>query len=123
VYNVLYVVGDVCADGFGGQARSKDACLLFNILHCEEPVGFLAKAARVVRPSGAVLIIHWRWNPATPRGPSLDIRPKPGRIVEWAAQNGLLKGAGPAIDLPPWHGFHSKGDCAPFVWMPWRQRV
>jgi len=25
-------------DGFGGEAGSKDACLLFKILHCEEPV-------------------------------------------------------------------------------------
>jgi SAM-dependent methyltransferase len=34
-HNVLYFVGDVFADGFGGEAGSKDACLLFNILHCE----------------------------------------------------------------------------------------
>src|SRR6266581_7106682 len=37
VYNVRYVVRDVFADGFGGEAGSKDVCLLFNILHCEEP--------------------------------------------------------------------------------------
>jgi SAM-dependent methyltransferase len=55
VWNVLYVVGDVFADGFGGGAGSKDACLLFNILHCEEPVRLLAEAARLVRPGGAVL--------------------------------------------------------------------
>ena len=33
-YKVLYVVRDVFADGFGGEAGNKDACLLFNILHC-----------------------------------------------------------------------------------------
>jgi len=49
-YNVLYVVRDVFVDGFGGEAESKDACLLFNILHCEEPLRLLAEAARVVRP-------------------------------------------------------------------------
>jgi SAM-dependent methyltransferase len=48
-YKVLYIVRDVFADGFGGEAGSKDACLLFNILHCEEPVRLLAEAARVVR--------------------------------------------------------------------------
>jgi SAM-dependent methyltransferase len=32
--NVVYVVRDVFADGFGGEAGGKDACLLFNILHC-----------------------------------------------------------------------------------------
>ena len=45
-YKVLYVVRDVFADGFGGGAGKKDACLPFNILHCEEPVRLLAEAAR-----------------------------------------------------------------------------
>ena len=102
-YNVLYVVRDVFVDGFGGEAESKDACLLFNILHCEEPVRLLAEAARVVRPGGAVLAIHWRHDPATPRGPNLDIRPKPEQIVRWAKQTGLLEAEGPLIDLPPRH--------------------
>jgi SAM-dependent methyltransferase len=102
-YNVVYVVRDVFADGFGGEGGSKDGCLLFNILHCEEPVRLLAEAARVVRPGGVVLVIHWRCDPATPRGPSMDIRPQPGRIVEWAEASGLLETEGPTIDLPPWH--------------------
>jgi SAM-dependent methyltransferase len=51
-HNVVYVVRDVFVDGFGGEAGSKDACLLFNILHCEEPVRLLAEAARVVGPGG-----------------------------------------------------------------------
>jgi SAM-dependent methyltransferase len=102
-YNVGYLVRDVFADGFGGEAGSKDACLLFNILHCEEPVKLLAEAARVVRPGGVVLVIHWRCDPATPRGPSMEIRPRPEEIVEWAARTGLLEAEGPPIDLPPWH--------------------
>jgi SAM-dependent methyltransferase len=101
--NVLYVVGDVFADGFGGEAGSKDACLLFNILHCEEPVRLLAEAARVVRPGGAVLVTHWRYDPVTPRGPNLEIRPRPEQVVGWAKETGLLEAEGPAIDLPPWH--------------------
>src|ERR1035437_9788294 len=102
-WNVLYMVGDVFADGFGGDVGSKDACLLFNILHCEEPVRLLAEAARVVRPGGAVLVIHWRYDPATPRGPSLEIRPRPEQIAGWARETGLLEVEGPATDLPPWH--------------------
>jgi SAM-dependent methyltransferase len=102
-YNILYVVRDVFVDGFGGEAGSNDACLLFNILHCEEPVKLLAEAARVVRPGGAVLVIHWRYDAATPRGPSLEIRPRPERIIGWAEQTGLLQVEGRMIDLPPWH--------------------
>ncbi len=101
--NVMYVVRDVFAAGFGGEAECKDACLVFNILHCEEPVKLLAEAARLVRLGGIVLVIHWRFDPATPRGPSMEIRPRPERIVEWAEQTGLLEVEGPVIDLPPWH--------------------
>ena len=102
-YNVVYAVRDVFADGFGGERASKDACLLFNILHCEEPARLLAKAAQVVRPGGAVLVIHWRCDPATPRGPNMEIRPRPEQIASWAMETGLLEAEGPVIDLPQWH--------------------
>jgi len=103
VCNLVGEVRDVFAEGLGGDAETNDACLLFNILHCEEPVRLLAEAARVVRPGGAVLVIHWRYDSATPRGPSMDIRPKPESIVAWARQTGLLEAEAPQIDLPPWH--------------------
>ena len=102
VGNVLHVVGDVFADGFG-ESASKDACLLFNILHCEQPVKLLAEAARVVRPAGYVYVIHWRYDPATPRGPSMEIRPRPEQILNWANEAGLLAFLEVVLDLPPWH--------------------
>jgi SAM-dependent methyltransferase len=102
-YNVRYVVRDVFADGFGGEAGGAHACLLFNILHCEEPERLLAEAARVVRPGGEVLVTHWRCDPATPRGPSMEIRPRPEQIIEWAGAAGQLEAVGTVIDLPPWH--------------------
>ena len=103
VSNVLYVVGDVFADGFGGEAGGKDACLLFNILHCEDPLRLLQEAARVVRPAGLVPVIHWRHDPATPRGPSMGIRPRPERIIELARRAGLVALSRTVLDLPPWH--------------------
>ncbi len=103
VRNVVFRVRDVFSDGFGGQTGSEDACLLFNILHGEEPVRLLAEAARVVRPGGTVLVIHWRCDPATPRGPSMEIRPRPEQIQRWAEQTDLFEAEGPVIDLPPWH--------------------
>jgi SAM-dependent methyltransferase len=101
--NVVLGLRDVMKDGFGGEMESRDACLLFNILHCEEPVLLLTEAARAVRPGGWVLVIHWRYDPATPRGPAMDIRPRPEQIVSWAVQTGSLDLAGDIIDLPPWH--------------------
>jgi SAM-dependent methyltransferase len=102
-HNVVYVLRDVFAEGFGGEADSKDACLLFNILHCEDPVHLLAGAGRVVCPGGAVLVIHWRYDPATPRGPSMEIRPRPEQVLAWARETRLLETDCSVIDLPPWH--------------------
>ena len=101
--NIVCEERDVFSHGFGVAQESQDACLLFNILHCEEPRRLLGEAARVVQPEGFVYVIHWRYDPVTPRGPSMDIRPRPEQIVEWAKRTGLLASPGPVLDLPPWH--------------------
>ncbi|MBI5394465.1 MAG: class I SAM-dependent methyltransferase [Verrucomicrobia bacterium] len=102
VRNIVCSVRDVMTESFGVEAASQDACLLFNILHGEEPIRLLAEAARVVRPGGAVLAIHWRCDLPTPRGPDLEIRPRPEQILSWAVRTGQLE-AGPVLELPPWH--------------------
>ena len=101
--NVRAEVRDVLAEGFPGGPQTKDACLLFNILHGEEPERLLAYAAQVVRPDGRVPVIHWRYDPATPRGPNLEIRPRPEQIIEWAQRTKMLRLIAPVLDLPPWH--------------------
>jgi SAM-dependent methyltransferase len=103
VENIRCALGDVFADGFGVQSASQDAGLLFNILHGEEPVRLLTEAARVVRPGGTVLVIHWRYDPGTPRGPAMDIRPRPEQIVKWGSDARRLETDGSILDLPPWH--------------------
>lgn len=89
---------DIVQDGFGVCA---DAVLLFNILHCEQPIDLLRHAAQSLLAGGEVLAIHWRYGD-TPRGPSLDVRPRPEQIVAWAGAAGL-EPLGEVIDLPPWH--------------------
>ncbi len=91
---------DGMAEGFG--VTGADAALVFNLLHCEEPVALLHHAVDAVRPGGHVIMIHWRYGD-TPRGPSLDIRPRPEQIAEWASQTDRLVPEGDVIDLPPWH--------------------
>ncbi len=103
VRNVRYHERDVFAKGFGIPNESRDACLLFNILHCEEPRWVLSEAARVTSPGGVVYVIHWRRDPHTPRGPSMDIRPSPEQIALWAKETGLVSREDGVIDLPPWH--------------------
>ena len=89
---------DVMEFGFGVSA---DAVLLFNVLQCDEPTRLLRHAAEALRPGGEVLIIHWCYGD-TPRGPNLDIRPRPENICDWAADVGLGQ-VGEVVDLPPWH--------------------
>ena len=101
--NMRAEVRDVLAEGFPGEPSTKDACLLFNILHGEEPERLLAHAARGVHPDGHVLVIHWRYDPATPRGPSMEIRPRPEQIIERAQRTEMLRFVTPVLDLPPWH--------------------
>lgn len=103
VSNVEYGVRDVFVEGLGVESGSKDACLLFNILHCEEPVRLLKEASRVIGPKGVVLVIHWRYDSSTPRGPVLDIRPRPEQIVAWAAEAGVAASPEGVLELPPWH--------------------
>lgn len=103
VSNVRVILRDVLHDGIGLPTESQDACLLFNILHTEEPVRLLSEAARVVRPGGAVLATHWRYDETTPRGPNLDIRPRPEQIRRWAMESKQFETPAETIELPPYH--------------------
>ena len=82
--------------------ESADFVMLFNILHAENPVRLLEEAYRILVPCGKVGVIHWNYDPTTPRGPSMDIRPKPEQCQEWIQTVGfqLIR---PLIDLPPYH--------------------
>lgn len=103
VSNLTCDLRDVFEQGFGVPAGSQDACLLFNILHCERPERLLREAHQVLRPAGRLFVVHWRYDPATPRGPSLDIRPRAEQCVEWAAAVDLQPCPPGVIELPPFH--------------------
>jgi len=101
--DVVVECRDVVAHGFGLPPASQHGCLLFNILHHDDPVTLLRTAARCLRPGGRLFAIHWRHDPATPRGPSLSVRPRPQQIIAWASESGMLDLASAVLDLPPWH--------------------
>jgi ubiquinone/menaquinone biosynthesis C-methylase UbiE len=73
--NISFHQRDVLESGTGLSDGSMQTVLLFNILHSRDNRFFLAEAARVLRESGSVRIIHWRKDIETPRGPRRDDRP------------------------------------------------
>lgn len=87
--NVVVERRDFVADGCGLTEESVDHAMLYNILHIENPVGLLREAYRALVPGGKVSIIHWRSDIETPRGPSLDIRPRAEQCREWAELAGF----------------------------------
>lgn len=99
--NVRAVRRDFMAEGSGLPEAGVDFVMLFNILHLEEPEVLLKEAARILRPGGGLGIIHWNWDPETPRGPSLAIRPRPEDCLRWAQAAGF--GEPVRHDLKPYH--------------------
>jgi len=99
--NIEYIVRDFVSDGSGLPDGVADYAMLFNILHTDEPVELLCEALRNVRPAGRIGVIHWNYDPETPRGPPMEIRPRPRDCERWAEAAGL--NCGRVIDLPPYH--------------------
>jgi hypothetical protein len=36
-----------------------------------------------LKPDGKLGVIHWNYDPETPRGPPMEIRPKPEECIKW----------------------------------------
>lgn len=101
--NVEVMQRDFLADGSGLPDRSTGYAMLFNILHIEESEALLREAFRTLAPGGKIGIMHWKHDPRTPRGPSMEIRPRPEqcRLLAETAGFQFLR----FEDLPccPWH--------------------
>jgi ubiquinone/menaquinone biosynthesis C-methylase UbiE len=101
--NVRTYLRDFVAQGTGLPSASMDYAMLFNILHCESPDVLLGEAFRVLSPGGILGIIHWNYDPATPRGPAMEIRPRPEQCREWAVGQGFRLLEPGIIEFPPYH--------------------
>ena len=101
INNVRAILRDFVAEGTGLPSDFADAALLFNILHHEEPVALMREALRILRPAGRLAVIHWNYDPTTPRGPAMEIRPRPEQCVAWGELAGFTEHR--RFDLPPYH--------------------
>lgn len=101
VADIEFVQRDFMRDGSGLVDGAADYAMLFNILHGDDPVHLLREALRNVKPAGTVGVMHWNYDLQTPRGPPMDLRPRPDDCRRWAVAAGF--GCGPTVDLPPYH--------------------
>jgi len=99
--NVEAVIRDFMSEGSGLQDASVDFVFLFNILHLEKPKSLLSESCRILKHGGKVGIIHWNYDPTTPRGPPMAIRPKPDQCRRWAESVGFVFEK--KFDLKPYH--------------------
>jgi SAM-dependent methyltransferase len=103
VGNVRTELRDFVTNGTGLSDSTVDVALLFNILHHEHPVQLLSEAFRILTPGGKCAVIHWNYDPSTPRGPDMEIRPRPQQCIEWAAEAGFTFSPHDRFDLKPYH--------------------
>ena len=99
--NVKTILRDFVSNGSGLKDGSVDYVMLFNILHAKEPEKLLREAYRILKNGGKLGIIHWNYDSTTPRGPPMNIRPKPEQCIKWGESvgfNNLKK-----YDLKPYH--------------------
>ncbi len=99
--NVRTVLRDFMFEGTGLPDGSVDYVMLFNILHLEKPMVLINEAKRILREGGKLGIVHWNYDSKTPRGPSMDIRPKPEDCIKWAESAGFSGAT--RYDLKPYH--------------------
>lgn len=102
VRNVRLSLRDFAADGTALDAASVDYVMLFNILHAEDPLRLLREAHRILSPGGHIGVIHWNYDPKTPRGPPMAMRPRPADCRRWIEAAGFVIET-EHIDLPPYH--------------------
>ena len=103
VSNVNLRIRDFIADGSGMPVESIDYVLLFNILHAVERDAMLNEAWRILASNGSLAVMHWNYDSNTPRGPSMEIRPRPSDCKSWVEKSGFQMIGSDSIDLPPFH--------------------
>lgn len=102
ISNIKISHSDFIKEGTGLDDNSVDYVMLFNILHAEDPISLLKESYRILNSKGKLGIIHWIYSKTTPRGPSLNIRPKPEQCIQWIESVGFSL-AKPVLSFPPYH--------------------
>ncbi len=89
ITNIQLQQQDFIQDGTGLADESVTHIMIYNLLHLENPGALLQQAYQLLKPKGALSIMHWRSDIETPRGPSLEIRPTPVQCQNWLKTTGF----------------------------------
>lgn len=92
---------DFMVEGSGLPDASVDYAMLFNILHLENPEILISEVKRVLKNGDRLGVIHWNYDASTPRGPSMEIRPRPEDCIKWVTDAGFHLEQ--THDLKPYH--------------------
>ncbi|AOP35270.1 methyltransferase type 11 [Leptospira tipperaryensis] len=101
--HIVPIEKDIIADGTSLTPDSVDYVMIFNLLHHEDPIAILKEAHRILKPGGYAGLVHWNYDPKTPRGPKMEIRPRPEEIYNRAKETQFQIETAQPIDLPPYH--------------------
>ncbi len=99
--NVRTILRDFVTEGSGLPDESMAYAMLFNILHLEHPEVLIGEAKRVLKKNGKLGVIHWNYDPLTPRGPAMEIRPTQEDCWGWIENAGFHSLQ--RYDLRPYH--------------------
>ncbi|HKI77489.1 MAG TPA: methyltransferase domain-containing protein [Ignavibacteriaceae bacterium] len=102
IRNVKLLNKDFISEGSGLQNEEADYVMLFNILHAEESPAILNESFRILKTGAKVGVIHWNYDPTTPRGPGMHIRPKPEELKSLLVKSAFSIIKYP-LDFPPYH--------------------
>jgi ubiquinone/menaquinone biosynthesis C-methylase UbiE len=102
IKNVILLNEDFISRKTAFHNEEVDFVMLFNILHAEKSADILKESYRILIKDGKVGVIHWNYDSATPRGPSMSIRPRPEELKSMLMKVGfsILKYN---INFPPYH--------------------
>ena len=79
-----------------------DLALYSNVIHGSRDRDQLLKgASQFLKPSGRVIVMNWKVEETTPRGPSMKLRPTEKETLEYLRKAGYKKAR--VLDVPPFH--------------------
>ena len=79
-----------------------DFALFANVIHgTRNKVRLLRGARRFLKPKGRIVVMNWKVDESTPRGPSMNLRPTEKETLDYLRRAGYKRGK--VIDVPPYH--------------------